>query len=168
MGNTRTTCCCVGTTALLITAFTLIGVSLRKLSSTEYGVSYTKYSKKLAEAAKQGGLHAGPPGFKFIKFPSTYITVDLPESTCVSQDGLEVKFKVTFQYQMPEEWLIPAILKYRDFEKWEEVVTAAGNSAVQHSCSLFSISNFQNKRGVIQTTMEQNLRHKLEYICNIA
>jgi hypothetical protein len=41
-------------------------------------------------------------------------------------------------------------------------VVAAGTSAVQHSCSLFTISNFQNKRGIIQTTMEENVRGKLE------
>ena len=41
-------------------------------------------------------------------------------------------------------------------------MVAAGTSAVQHSCSLYTISNFQNKRGIIQTTMEDNLREKLE------
>ena len=41
-------------------------------------------------------------------------------------------------------------------------MVAAGMSAVQHSCSLFSISNFQNKRGVIQSMMEGKLRGKLE------
>jgi len=35
------------------------------------------HTKKLDDAAKMGGLHSGPPGFRFIKFPSTYITVDL-------------------------------------------------------------------------------------------
>ena len=44
----------------------------------------------------------------------------------------------------------------------ERIVVAAGTSAVQHSCSLYTISNFQNKRGIIQTTMEDNLREKLE------
>jgi prohibitin 2 len=63
---------------------------------------------------------------------------------------------------MPKEWVYPATLKYRNFDKWANVVRAAGNSAVQHSCSEFNVSNFQNKRGVIQSTMEENLRLKLE------
>lgn len=108
------------------------------------------------------GLHVGPPGYEFIKFPSTYITVDLPDATCVSQDGLRVGFSVTFQYQIPAEWLLPAVIKYRDFEKWAQVVEAAGNSAVHHTCSEFQISNFQNKRGEIQSKMEENMRLKLE------
>eukprot|EP00977_Amphora_coffeiformis_P028370 scaffold34938_cov261-Amphora_coffeaeformis.AAC.9 len=91
-----------------------------------------------------------------------YQTVDLNDGRCVSRDGLRVKFDVTFQYQMPFEWVYPATVKYRNYDKWSRVVRAAGNSAVQHSCSDFNISNFQNKRGEIQTRMEDNLRLKLE------
>ena len=43
-----------------------------------------------------------------------------------------------------------------------EVVEAAGRSAIQHSCSDFSIAAFQNQRGVIQSRMLENLRLKLE------
>lgn len=73
-----------------------------------------------------------------------------------------MRFSVTFQYQLPAQWLLPVVKKYSDFRTWERIVVAAGESAVQHSCSLFTISNFQNKRGVIQATMEENLRGKLE------
>lgn len=147
---------------LLLIIIVMLSVSLKKLNSTEYGVEYDWHKKQLDDAVKNGGLHAGPPGFEFIKFPSTFITVDLPGATCVSRDGLRVAFSVTFQYQMPKEWLVDAILRYRNFAKWSTIVQAAGNSAVQHSCSEFNISNFQNKRGVIQSTMETNLRLKLE------
>jgi len=159
---------CVGVVGVvLLISSILIGVSLQKLSSTEYGLSYDVNLKELDAAAKAGGLHSGPPGFRFIKFPSTYITIDIPAEeeaslTCVSQDGLRVTFRVTFQFQMPAEWLRPAIMKYKDFQTWYSVVRGAGNSAVQHSCSLFTISNFQNKRGIIQSTMEERVREKLE------
>lgn len=128
----------------------------------EYGLAYDVHAKKLDDAAKSGGLHSGPPGFEFVRFPSTYQSVDLSEDTCVSEDGLRVTFSVTFQYQLPYDWLVPVVIKYNSFPTWERIVIAAGKSAVQHSCSLFSISNFQNKRGIIQTTMEENLRLKLE------
>ena len=38
----------------------------------------------------------------------------------------------------------------------------AGLSAVHHSCSEFSVTEFQNKRGEIQSVMERNLKLKLE------
>ncbi len=69
---------------------------------------------------------------------------------------------VTFQYRMTEENVLPAILKYRDFDKWATVVEAAGLSAIHHSCSNYVIAEFQNKRGEIQTNMEENVRIKLE------
>lgn len=55
-----------------------------------------------------------------------------------------------------------AIVKYRDYHKWATMVEQAGLSAVHHTCSDFQVSEFQNKRGVIQSTMESNLRKKLE------
>jgi SPFH domain / Band 7 family len=73
-----------------------------------------------------------------------------------------VDFDVTFQYQVPKEYLLNIIHRYGNFDKWAQVVEAAGSSAVHHACSEFTISNFQNKRGIIQSTMEDNLRLKLE------
>ena len=97
-----------------------------------------------------------------MKFPSTFVTVDLNDRFCVSRDGLIVEFSVTFQYQMTAENMHPAVERYRDFGTWDRIVTEAGLSAIHHSCSEFYISNFQNKRGEIQSVMEENLRLKLE------
>ena len=68
-----------------------------KVPSTEMGVQYNVHKKQLEDATKSGGLFVGPPGYRFIKFPSTFITVDLKDRTCVSNDGLLVTFSVTFQ-----------------------------------------------------------------------
>jgi regulator of protease activity HflC (stomatin/prohibitin superfamily) len=136
--------------------------SLRKVEETSFGVEYNVHSKQLDDAAKSGGLFLGPPGYEFIKFPSTFITVDLNDRLCVSRDGLRVSISATFQYKMIEANVLPAILKYRDFDKWADVVEAAGLSAIHHSCGNYVISDFQNKRGEIQFNMEDNLRIKLE------
>lgn len=158
----RNVCCCVLVVVVLITGLGLLIASLKKVDETSFGVQYNVHKKQLDDAAKSGGLFFGPPGYKFIKFPSTFITVDLNNRTCVSRDGLLVVFSVTFQYKMTEENVLPAIIKYRNFEKWAGVVEAAGLSAIHHSCGNYNISAFQNKRGEIQTNMEDNLRLKLE------
>lgn len=59
--------------AIFVLGLVLLIMSLQRLESTEYGLEYHPRRKELDEAAKQGGLHAGPPGFEFIKFPSTFI-----------------------------------------------------------------------------------------------
>lgn len=147
--------------ASVITAVILLAVSLKRLSSVEYGVEYDRLAKILDDAAKQGGLHTGPPGYRFIKFPSTQISAAVRD-TCVSRDGLRVDLNVTFQYQMGAEYMVNAIEKYRDFQTWSWVVESAGQSAVQHSCSEFNITDFQTLRGQIQDAMFDNLRLKLE------
>jgi regulator of protease activity HflC (stomatin/prohibitin superfamily) len=139
----------------------LVPLSLRKLDSTEYGLEYAIHAKRLDDEAKTGSLFSGPPGFQFIKFPSTQVQKDL-YGTCVSKDGLPVEFSVSFQYLIPQDNMYDVVTRYRDFDKWANVVEAAGESSVHHSCSEFNISSFQNQRGVIQTTMEDNLRLKLE------
>lgn len=156
------TCTCLsGTTIGVLLLVILLPLSLKRLDSTEYGLQYNVRKKDLNQEVFNGGLHGGPPGYRFVKFPSTFISQDL-DGTCVSQDGLRVEYQVTFQYLMPQEWISPAVRKYRDYDGWVRVVVSAATSAVQHTCSEFVISNFQNQRGVIQTTMEDRLRIKLE------
>lgn len=155
---------CFGIFFLVIfcTGLGVLIASLKKVPETSFGVEYNVHSKQLDDATKSGGLFLGPPGYEFIKFPSTFVTVDLNDRLCVSRDGLRVSISATFQYQMTEENVLPAIIKYRDFSKWADVVEAAGLSAIHHSCGNYVISDFQNKRGEIQINMEDNLRLKLE------
>jgi len=147
--------------ALIITALGLLIASFKKLNSTQYGLSYNVHKKQLADAVQSGGIHSGPPGFQFIKFPSTQITVDV-DGICNSRDGLEVAFQVTYQYQIPKEWVKPVIERYRDFYKWATVVESAAVAALQHSCADYDILDFQQQRGIIQNTMEDRLRVRLE------
>ena len=109
--------CAIASFVMLIVGLILLSKSLKKVKETEVGLKYLKYRKQLDDAAKSGGLFVGPPGFKFVKFPSTFINEDLA-SECVSRDGLRVYYECSFQYQMTEENLYRAALKYRDFNKW--------------------------------------------------
>ena len=134
--------------------FGVLLASLGKVPSTEMGVQYNVHKKQLDDATKSGGLFVGPPGFRFIKFPSTFITVDFENRYCMSNDGVLVEFSVTFQvrihmcvylncvyklvtyisfppvnigkYQMTTANVLPAIVKYRDFYKWASIVEQAG------------------------------------------
>lgn len=164
---------CALVVVVLVTAASLIGTSLQKLSSTEYGLQYDVHKKLLASDAKEGGLHAGPPGFTFVKYPSTYITTNIPEDfggdpdlnrngMCVSRDGLRVQIRVTFQYQLPMDNVRKVTKKYRDLGRWKYIVNAAAVSAIQFGCSRFETSSFQSERGSIQAEMETALRRYLE------
>lgn len=158
----RKICYGVGAFVILSVVIGLVVSSLSKVENTEYGLQYDIHAKELDDAAKSGGLFLGPPGHRFVKFPSTFITVDLDERICVSYDGLLVNFSVTFQYKMTDYNLLPAIEKYRDYGKWADTVEEAGLSAIHHSCSEFQVTEFQSKRGIIQDRMLDNLKLKLQ------
>lgn len=71
---------------LLVTGVVLLVLSLKRLGSTEYGLEYHPRKKELDDIAKQGGLHPGPPGFRFVKFPSTFIVSKESSSTVTCMD----------------------------------------------------------------------------------
>lgn len=145
----------------LIVALALIIASLKKVSSTQFGVEYNVWSKKLESVSKAGGLFLGPVGYRFVKFTSTQINADFSD-TCVSKDGLRVIVDVSYQYRLYQESIIEVVLKYREFEKWNQVVNFAANSAIQHSCSAWNVTDFQRNRALVQETMFENLQKKIE------
>ena len=97
--------------SVFVIAGSVLIASFQKLSSTEIGLEYNVHKKQLDDVAKAGGLHIGPPGYRFVKFPSAFITVD-QGGTCVSKDGLRVVFQTTFQYKLPEDNIVPVVRKY--------------------------------------------------------
>ena len=145
----------------VIVALALIIASLSKVSSTQFGVEYNVWSKKLESVSKAGGLFLGPVGYRFVKFTSTQINADFSD-TCVSNDGLRVVVDVSYQYRLDKGSIIEVILKYREFEKWNQVVNASANSAIQHSCSVWNVTDFQSNRALVQETMFENLQKKIE------
>ena len=160
LSNNRQTCFWI--VATLVAAGIILAASLKRVQNLEYGVQYDIHAKQLDDAAKSGGLFIGPPGFRFIKFPSTFISAEFNDRTCVSQDGLRVDFTVTFQYRIMEQDVPKAIKLYRNFNGWATVVEAAGLSAMHNTCSQYVISDFQNRRAEIQDALLENLKVKLE------
>jgi len=154
--------------AVLVTIIVLIATSLHRLESDEYGIKYNTLTKSLSENLSEEGLHSGPPGFRFIKFKSTYSTIEIPydmgleEYNCVSKDGLLVKIELSFQYLPDKTKLTQIVQEYRDSERYRAAIIPAGVSAVNHGCGQFNIQSFQGERGRVSETMFQFLKQKLE------
>jgi prohibitin 2 len=53
-------------------------MSLKPIEQEEYGVAYDIHQRKLSTQVQGVGLHSGPPGFKFLLFPKTIETVNVP------------------------------------------------------------------------------------------
>lgn len=108
-----------------IVAIILIAVSLEKINTGEgkahkytcatltvlVGLEYDTVARDLDTSAKGEGLHAGPPGYRFIKvkvrhldsplitrqFPSTF-TGSESSVRCLSRDGLNIELVTAFQF----------------------------------------------------------------------
>lgn len=73
-----------------------------------------------------------------------------------------MKTAVSFQYTVDKSRLLEAVAEYRDFEKFNEMVKAAGVSAVHHGCGEFAVQAFQGKRSEVQARMLEFFRLKIE------
>ena len=82
----------------------LIIVSFKSLDINEYGLDYSSISKTIDNQAQQGGIHFLGVGHKFIKYPSTFQTIEFskdlkssgPPIKSRTSDGLEVAVEISF------------------------------------------------------------------------
>lgn len=161
--------CIALATGTLLGALIILGSSFKRIESREYGVAYDTVRRVVSDEVMSDGLHPGPPFFEFVKWPSTFVTVNMPEdlseegdSTCVSQDGLVVETKVSFQY-IVDKMLIPETMRqFRDFQLFNEMIKDAGVSAVHHGCGDFRINEFQASRSQVQARMLRYFKEKVE------
>ena len=77
---------------------------------------YDNVAKVLKTEVKTGGLHSGPPGFKFIKFPGTFKTMEYKKLECLNKDGVQIDLVVQFQYRAHIKDIRKLILNYKDFD----------------------------------------------------
>ena len=97
--------CCILST---ITVIVLLAVSFRTLDINEYGLDYSSISKTIDSKALQGGFHFLGVGHSFIKYPSTFQTIEFskelksngPPIKSRTSDGLEVAIEISFQYRL--------------------------------------------------------------------
>jgi hypothetical protein len=140
----------------------LLVVSIKDLDYNEMAIMYDTIKKELL-SVKESGLYNGPPFFKWIIFPAVFtkMTINL---NCMSNDGLPINIQVSFQHIANKTHLKQIAYKYRDNNKYNEIITYSAQDAVQKACAIFNISNITNYRSLIQTEIENNIIMNLNYI----
>ena len=89
------------------------------------GLQYDVNQHTLKGEVFNAGLHAGPPGYKFIIFPRVYKTIQFTNVKCLNKDGLTITLSIQFQYlvSLKKEDLKKIILEFKDHETYKTVVT---------------------------------------------
>jgi hypothetical protein len=92
-------CCCLSTIGLVILVF----MSYSTLDATEIGLDYSSITKSVDSTIYQSGYHFIGFGHRFIKFPSTVQSMEFKDKSSIlsrTEDGLQITFKATVQYQL--------------------------------------------------------------------
>ncbi|GFN99777.1 spfh domain band 7 family protein [Plakobranchus ocellatus] len=152
----------VGVAAVLILIISLVASSLKKLSSTEVGLQYDKIQKDLDGKVYTEGLHLGPVGYEFIKFPNIYTTMTFHKLQCLNSDGVRINLDVTYQYRVQMTNLKKIVMDFKDFDGYKRVLHNVGVASLHESCSYFDTVQFQANRGDFQDKLEAILIERYE------
>eukprot|EP00243_Klebsormidium_subtile_P001311 TRINITY_DN12271_c0_g1_i1.p1 TRINITY_DN12271_c0_g1~~TRINITY_DN12271_c0_g1_i1.p1 ORF type:complete len:308 (+),score=56.14 TRINITY_DN12271_c0_g1_i1:510-1433(+) len=157
----RAACGCCSALVIIITGIVLLLLSFKKISSAEVGLRYNRVAKSLAGSITGPGLHFGPPGFKYVKFPSVYQSRN-SGVTCVSNDGLPIFLGITYQFLVNSTDLRSVALQYHDYGKYLLVLDSAAAASCHWACSQFQVGDFQAERSVVQNTTRDRLQANVQ------
>ncbi len=87
---------------------------------------YNTVLRDLYQEVRQEGLHTGPPGFRFLIFPSVYRTIAYEALQCLNEDGVIITLNIAFQYQVKPDSLRDTVLQFRDHDNFQKVLESVG------------------------------------------
>jgi len=153
---------CLAVVAVIIFIGSMLGTSLRKLTTEEVGVAYNIHQKKLSSEVKREGLHAGSPGYKFIIFPSVFQSIVFSELECLNREGIEIKLDVQFQYRARPKNLREIILQFKDKDNYVKLLKSISESAIHDACSSFNTTQLQAERASFQDLVRKTIGRRFD------
>ncbi|GFR63356.1 sPFH domain band 7 family protein [Elysia marginata] len=158
----------VAVVAILILTISLLASSLKKLSSKEVGLQYDSIQKDLDGKVYTEGLHLGPVGYEFIKFPNIYTTMTFDKLQCLNSDGVRINIDVTYQYRVQMTNLKKIAMDFKDFDGFQVVLASVGRASLHEACSYFDTVDFQANRGDFQDRLEKILTDRYKEVnCDV-
>ncbi|KAI8497828.1 hypothetical protein Bbelb_244800 [Branchiostoma belcheri] len=143
--------------AVIVMIIALVASSFQRLESDEIGIAYDTIQKHLGSDVKEEGLHTGPVGYRFIKFPSVFKTLEYTSLTCLNKDGVPIVLDVAFQYLARPSDLNRIVTEFRDHENYVTVLRNVGEAALHEACSQFNTSEFQSARALFTEKVRETL-----------
>ena len=122
------------------------------------GLQYDVVQHELSQEVRGEGLHFGPPGFDFIKFPAVFNTLVYSNLVCLNRDGVQIRLNVSFQYRPLRNSIYALAFQFRNSSNYEEVIETEGASVVHTACSEFNTTELQTNR----TQFEDVMRMRME------
>jgi hypothetical protein len=160
-------CCCSSIVAIII----LIFFSFSSLAINEQGLDYAKISKTVGKKIYGPGYHYLGFAHSFITYPSTVLNMEFstaasaerPPINSRTDDGLAIKFKISFQYTLLPNKLFEMYMTYGTNYKppcEKFAVDTLNDAATKHDATTFF-----EKPDIVRAAMTKRLNITLIEKC---
>ncbi len=137
---------------------------LAPIAPNQYGIGVTGITNKIElDQVYENGLHYRPFG-TFILYPANLVSVEfanvaeddsapdpIGRQEVRSQDGLDVSFRINFNYRLIKEEIIPL---YQDFNnRWQQEIIDIARGALRTASGQFTAIQFFNNVSMIQESL---------------
>ena len=171
MDDPKTAICCCCSITTLVAVGVLAFFSYASLDAMEYGLDYSGITKTIDDQPYASGYHFIGFGHSFIKFPSTVQSMEFstertanrPPLVSRTEDGLQISFKATVQYQLQQGKLYQLYMKYGESYKSpceKHVIETLNDAATRYDANSFFMAT-----DTINTKMRDNLQITLNNEC---
>jgi len=157
----------------LTTGITMFGFSYRQIDFNEYGLQQNVFTKQINENVVGAGLHLVGFWNDFIKFPSTYITIDFTPNPAASdipirvqtKNGLLVQIDTSFQFRLRKSDLLSLYSQYG--RAYKDFIIAESRSALREVVGSNNAETLYSNRTQINNAMALALHNALDSIVDI-
>ena len=156
-------CCCFWVTALAVLITTLLVTSITTIENSEYGVENKVFACRIDDNILEEGRQVHSPFSEILRWPKVYNTLD-QNIQCNSRDGLRIQLLLSFQYVPLRSFLPTLTRRYKNYEKYRDVVISMSRSSFRHTCSMYTAEDYQLNRSGISAQMETLLVERLNTI----
>ncbi len=156
-----------------ITSVSILVCSFEQIDFNEYGLKQNIWTREFSEEIYEEGLYYIDPLHTFLRFPSTWQTIeftpdfysdDIPLST-QTKDGLEVTVDVSFQFRLRKQDLLILYSSYG--MDYKDYFIRVSRSALREVCGEFSAIEFYANRSIVNLVMKTSLNDSLASLIEV-
>lgn len=157
-------CNIFGTLVVFIIVICTVTLSFTYVNYDEYALEKDVYGSVHLHPTYTQGRYFRPLTQKFVKFPSTYQSVDFT-STVFANNGMEFILDLRFYYRIPPENVGKIYNTYS--KNYEQSVENNGINAIKNIAPYYSANDYLTNRLEIETTIAQNISVELYNIIGV-
>lgn len=156
-----------------ITGLSILVSSFKQIGFNEYGLKQDIWTKEISEEIYEEGFYFIGPFYDFLRFPSTYQTIEFTSAPIAddvplrtqTKDGLQVKVDVSFQFRFRKADILDLYSQYGN--DYKNYFIRVSRSALREVCGEFSAIQFYASRSIVNIAMKNALNDSLASLVDV-